>query len=295
MFNKGAILVNPYYYGEDIAYLVKRLTAEFDLLAIKIDTIKCQALFTHIKDGDVVVEDFSYDFVIYLDKDKYLACLLETAGYRLFNKAQNIEVCDDKMKSYLALSNQGINMPLTIPGPLCYVTAEPDGELMERVIATLGFPLVIKGAYGSMGKNIYLVKNRKELFSKAKELIKKPHLYQKYIASSHGQDIRVIVINKKACAAMLRKSAKDFRSNLAIGGQAFKVDLSGEYITLAEKVATILDLDYCGVDILIGENQEPIFCEVNSNAFITGIERVTGINVAAVYCHHIMKEIYGKD
>jgi glutathione synthase/RimK-type ligase-like ATP-grasp enzyme len=45
------------------------------------------------------------------------------------------------------------------------------------------------------------------------------------------------------------------------------------------------------VYVLIGPKGEPILCEVNSNAFIEGIEKVTGVNVASAYAHHIEKSI----
>ena len=144
-----------------------------------------------------------------------------------------------------------------------------------------------------MGKQVYLANNREEFWSKAKELMRKPHLFQKYIASSHGRDIRVIVIGKKACAWMLRKSETDFRSNLAGGGQSYPFDLPDSYRVMAEKVAELIDLDFCGIDILIGPSQEPIFCEVNSNAFITGIEKTSNVNVAGLYCQYIYQTIYG--
>ena len=58
-------------------------------------------------------------------------------------------------------------------------------------------------------------------------------------------------------------------------------------IRLAGKAAQILKLDYCGVDLLKGKDGEPILCEVNSNAFLKGIEEVTGINIAYLYAKHI--------
>ncbi len=56
----------------------------------------------------------------------------------------------------------------------------------------------------------------------------------------------------------------------------------------------MLDLDYCGIDILQGNNKYYI-CEVNSNAFFGGIEAVTGINIAEKYASYICKKVYGKD
>ncbi|MEG2116932.1 MAG: RimK family alpha-L-glutamate ligase, partial [Clostridia bacterium] len=60
-----------------------------------------------------------------------------------------------------------------------------------------------------------------------------------------------------------------------------------QFIQISEKVAEILDLDYCGIDLLFGENGEPIVCEVNSNAFFGGIETVTHLNVAKRYAEYI--------
>ena len=57
-----------------------------------------------------------------------------------------------------------------------------------------------------------------------------------------------------------------------------------------EPAAASLGLDYAGVDIL-EENGKLFLCEVNSNAFFSGIERATGKNVAAMYAEHIVKNI----
>ena len=56
-------------------------------------------------------------------------------------------------------------------------------------------------------------------------------------------------------------------------------------------MAEILQLDYCGIDILFGDNDTPLVCEVNSNAFFEGIEGTTGVNVAREYAKHILRTI----
>lgn len=60
---------------------------------------------------------------------------------------------------------------------------------------------------------------------------------------------------------------------------------------LCKKVSDILNLDYWGIDILFGPNGYPI-CEVNSNAFFGGIEKVTDKNVAKAYSEYIYSQIY---
>ena len=59
----------------------------------------------------------------------------------------------------------------------------------------------------------------------------------------------------------------------------------------AEKCARVLCLDYCGVDLLFGDDDKPYVCEVNSNAFLGGIEAATGVNVAKAYAEYIIETV----
>src|SRR5574344_1942457 len=232
------------------------------------------------------------DFILYLDKDLYSSYMLEMKGLRLFNSARSIELCDDKMLTHMSLVNQGIKMPKTVSGPLDYSTQDNDA-FINNLEKSFSYPFVAKGNFGSLGKEVYLIKNRQELVAKEKELCHGPRLYQELIASSEGHDYRLIVIGGKFVAGMKRMSDNgDFRSNIGLGGHGEKVTMPKAYIEMAEKAAKILHLDYCGVDLLEGADGEPILDEVNSNAFIEGIEKVTGINVAKAYADHIIKTIF---
>jgi RimK family alpha-L-glutamate ligase len=142
-----------------------------------------------------------------------------------------------------------------------------------------------------MGKGVYKANNLDELLSVMEEVKLKPHLFQEYIPYKTGVDVRVIVIGGKAVACMERINKEDFRSNVARGGMGEKIELSNEFKAVAESCTKILGLDYCGVDLLYGKDGEPIVCEVNSNAFIGGIEQVTGVNVARLYVEHVIREI----
>ena len=228
------------------------------------------------------------DFCVYLDKDKYYARLLERK-FRLFNRAEAIEICDDKMLTYLALD--GFPQPETVSSLLCYSEgAAPSEELLSAAEA-LGYPIVVKECFGSLGKQVYLAKDRGELRALSSRLQGKPHLYQKFIGESAGEDLRVIVIGGKTVAAMKRCSETDFRSNAALGGRGEAAEADGEAAALAEAVAARLGLDYCGIDLLYGKTGY-LVCGVNSNAFFGTLEKVTNINIAATYARHIVSEIY---
>jgi RimK family alpha-L-glutamate ligase len=224
-----------------------------------------------------------------LDKDKYLSRILEGAGMRLFNSAQAIEICDDKMTTYLSLQGAGVKIPETISAPLCYTSqSQPKANFLDEV-ESLGYPIVAKKSYGSFGAGVRLVKNRAELEQTESEWLYLPHFYQKFVGEK-GRDIRVIVIGKKAVAGMRRVAEEgEFRSNIELGGHGEKIELSQEYIKVAERVAEHLNLDYCGVDLL--EDETPIVCEVNSNAFFEGLESVTGVSIAKKYAEYIVREM----
>lgn len=287
---KGLIIVNGYGLAQGIEHQLSRLKEEFSKRKVDIDVRKNNELLTCIENNEIKTKLPKYDFVMYLDKDKFVARMLEKLGYRLFNSAESIELCDDKMLTHISLANHGIKMPLTISSTLCY-TDNGDRNILNEVENKLSFPLIIKENYGSLGKQVYLINNHDELLQKENELIHTPHIYQEFISSSRGKDYRIIVIGGKVVAYMKRENKHSYLSNLASGGSSSACELSEEYIKVAEKCAKILKLDYCGVDILEGPNKEPIISEVNSNAFYQGIENTTKINVAGLYVDYILSKI----
>lgn len=290
---KGIILINAYPNGEKFYTQAQRICSELQLLGVETEIVKNGDLhFVMDRKGVFCPKAEGADFVVYLDKDKYLGYALESLGLRLFNGAKQVELCDDKTTTYLTLLNSGLRLIPTLPAPLCYTpNAKPNPDFLEKVAKTFGFPLVVKTSYGSLGKGVQLVRGISELKEISKKLLYTPHIYQKFIQSSSGKDLRVIVIGGKAVAAMQRNAKEgEFRSNIELGGNGFAVEADKEYLFAAEEAAKALGLDYCGVDLLFTE-EGPMLCEVNSNAFFEGIEKVTGINIAGIYAKYILSKL----
>lgn len=289
MNKKGLIIINGYGVAEGIQHQVKRLQEEFLKRNVGVDVLTSTDVFSYLKEGDVVVTLPEYDFVVYTDKDRYIAEELEKRGYRLFNRAESIIKCDDKMLTHLALADNGIRMPTTISSPLCYRDNQ-NRNYLDKIIKIIGLPMIVKENYGSLGRQVYYVETKDELLNLENKLIHVPHIFQQFIKSSKGKDYRLIVIGGKVVAHMKRENKHSYLSNLATGGKSFVVDLPEKYFKVAEKAANILGLDYCGVDLLEGPDGEPILSEVNSNAFYEGIEKTTGKNVARLYVDYILSK-----
>ncbi len=289
----GVIIVNASGFSGQ-AYQAERLKKELESLGASIKISSDLFSLCGEKNGKAFV-DIKCDFAIFLDKDKYAAAILSACGIKMFNSEKAVRLCDDKGETCLALSDAGLNIPDTVFAPLCYNRNESSAEITERTadiaIKRLSLPVVVKESYGSMGAGVYLAKTREELIELSDMLLLKPHIYQKYLSAKKGTDVRVIVIGGRAVCAMERHNPDDFRSNLALGGTGKAISLSEEFKLAAEKAAVTLGLDYCGVDLLYGDNGEPFICEVNSNAFFKGIEGVTGKNIARIYAEHIIKSI----
>ncbi len=292
---KGLILINAYTNLKHSLDQSLRLKEELENLGIDIDIKRNNFFASYINNkGELKSKLSDYDFCVYLDKDKYISYMLEKCGLRLFNSASSIEACDDKMTTFIKLANNDIPMPITLPGLLCYELKENiKEETLNNIEKTLGYPLIIKTSYGSLGKGVFLIKDRNELLKKAEELKGSYHLYQQFIKESYGKDLRVIVIGGKVEAIMKRESKTDFRANIELGGKGSVYKLDNNLKELCEKCAKILELDYCGIDVLFGKDTYYI-CEVNSNAFFNGIEKATGINVASLYAKYIYNRIYNK-
>lgn len=230
------------------------------------------------------------DFVIFWDKDVRLARYLEAKGLRLFNNARAIELCDDKALTHISLARSGIRMPKTIIAPMTYETVGYNGyEFLEVVMDELGFPVVVKECFGSFGQQVYLAGDREELFDITRKIGTKPMLFQEFITTSKGRDVRINVVGSEPVAAMERVSDKNFRANITIGGRMKAYKPSLDQVETAIKVCRHLDLDFAGVDILFGEDDEPVLCEVNSSAHFKSVYDCTGINVADFIMDHISR------
>lgn len=288
---RGIIVINAFDASPAYLYQSARLKEEFDLLGADVTICKNDDFGLSTDENGIRLPFNDVDFAIYLDKDKYLLEALTLSGIRVFNTREAIENCDDKVLTYLALAKANIATPKTYPAPLCY---KPDSTVSKaalyRIATELSFPIIVKESFGSLGKGVYLAKDEKELETLANRLIDRPHLFQKFVSTSYGKDVRVIVIGGEVVGGIIRQSENDFRSNVAAGGRAEKYGLSDGIKEIALKAHRALGLDYSGVDILFGENGKPIVCEVNSNAFFKSFEAVTHINVARKYAEYVLSK-----
>lgn len=276
-------------FGQIFAWLVEAAKKQDCCLEIRTNAQLLPAL---VPGGYQLLEACRHpQFVIFWDKDIRLARLLEKLGLRLFNCADSIEVCDDKARTYLELLNHKIRMPKTVIAPKTFrMEGYPDFAFLPQTERQLGYPMVIKECYGSFGQQVWLVRDRRELLECLEGIKNRPFLFQEYIASSSGHDVRMQMVGTQVVAAMHRINPADFRANITNGGSMEPYQPDAEQVAMAKQVMKALKLDFAGVDLLFGEHGEPVLCEVNSNAHFINIWKCTGVNAAEAIVEYCMRK-----
>ncbi|GGA85957.1 ATP-grasp domain-containing protein [Ornithinibacillus halotolerans] len=232
------------------------------------------------------------DYVIFTDKDIYLARQLELLGIPVYNNSIVIETSDDKIATYQILAQHKLPIPKTIVAPKVFYQRE-DKTLpnLHSIVNTLDFPLIIKEAFGSFGEQVYIIHTMEELESKVSELYGRPFMFQEFVSTSYGKDLRLQVVGNEVVAAMKRTAKDDFRANITAGGTMEKYEPSIKAKEIAIQAAKAIGADFCGVDLLFGEDGEYIICEINSNAHIRNLYECTGINAADAIVKHILAQL----
>ena len=103
--------------------------------------------------------------------------------------------------------------------------------------------------------------------------------------------MRVLVIDGKVIGGFIRFNTEDFRSNFGMTATAKKAENCDNFFQFAQKIADEFKIEYAGIDLLFDTSNEPILCEINSNAFFEEFEKVTGINVAEKFADMVIRKV----
>ena len=282
---RGWLVVNSFMNTNKFLSLYEMLSVAFKKHNVALEIKKASDISLEVGEN---IEN-KPDFAIFWDKDIYLAERLEKSGVRLFNSKRAIMLCDNKILMYQALSENEIRIPKTFVAPKTFEGLNYNNRgFLNKVIKQIGFPVVVKEAFGSFGEQVYLANDEKSLNKIVDSIDYKDFLIQEYVASSKGKDVRINIVGDKAIVSMLRENDNDFRSNISNGGHGSLYQPNKEFIDLALRATKALGLDFAGVDVMFGEDG-PILCEVNSNPQFASTLAATGINLADYIADYIIK------
>ena len=314
---QGWLIVNEYLDTEKFLEIRKLFLSGAEKKNVKL-TVYTNADFAVDLSG-AVVKSRAFDegepqFIIFYDKDITLAAALEKMGYRLYNSADAIDVCDSKVKTAEKIAEYNLNckddeakilMPKTYKVPFTYENIGIKDsysfdflEYVEKDLCEAGegalsdaYPMVIKESNSSFGMGVHLAGSREEAVKLICEYGNKECIIQEYLSYSSGRDYRLQMVSDKCVCAMMRSNENDFRANITNGGKMSEYKPTDEDLSLARNVMKCLKLDFAGIDIMHDKSGRVVFLEANSNAHFKNIYDLTGVNAA----EKMIEYIVGKD
>ena len=211
------------------------------------------------------------DFVIHRYKWGKLKSRINQLCTRSYNPMDAYDIYINKFEQVSRLVSEAFIMPKYVLATSKY----PYEKLADR----LSEPFVAKGLESSMGAEIFLIQNRGDYDALQKYGEAKEWLFEEFVSTSVGRDIRFYSIRGEVAACMTRISGGDFRANVALGAQVRPYEVTPAIRKIAGDIYEQTGLDFLGIDLMFGEDK-PYFCEINVMPGIEGIEKATGVNVA---------------
>jgi len=220
--------------------------------------------------GSVVRKDSWMDIISSLEK--HSVCVI--------NSRQTINICTDKYRTALRLSDYGIKQPKTT------LINDPDKSAVAFDKLDTKMPVIMKTLRGSKGVGVLFIESEKALDSIVQLIHKQDEdtdlLLQEYIPTDY--DVRVLVLGGKVLATMKRPVIEgDFRSNVSQGSKPEKIKLTEIEIEASLLAAKAVNGVWTAVDFIPSKNREkdpPFVIEVNSSPGTEGMEEASGQNIS---------------
>ena len=311
---QGWLIVNEYLDTEKFLEIRKLFLSGAMKINVRLLVYTNADFVVNLSDATVKSRAFDEgepEFIIFYDKDIALAAALEKMGYRLYNSADAIDVCDSKVKTATRISEYNLNcrgdeakilMPKTYKVPFTYENIGIKDsysfdflDYVEKDLCEAGegalsgaYPMVIKESNSSFGMGVHLAGSREEAVKLICEYGNKECIIQEYLSYSSGRDYRLQMVSDKCVCAMMRSNENDFRANITNGGKMSEYKPTDEDLSLARNVMKCLKLDFAGIDIMHDKSGRAVFLEANSNAHFKNIYDLTGINAAEKMIEYIV-------
>ncbi len=199
---------------------------------------------------------------------------LEGLGVKVFNSSFISRVANDKWNTYEYLKKHGVRLVETY--------------LVSEDFVPPFYPMVLKPACGKGGRDVEIVKSFEE-FSEYCKRVGEKKIAQR-VVSDKGRDLRIYVVGNKIIKGMLRVSENDFRSNFCLGGKAIEYDLSKEEREETEKIISLFDIGYVGLDFIF-DNGKIIFNEMEDVVGARMLYTHTDIDIVDIYLDFIISHI----
>ena len=203
--------------------------------------------------------------------------MLKALGVRVYNDGKAIERTVDKAMTSFLLHHAGIATPQTW---VC------ESRHHAHDIIDKNTQLVIKPLFGSQGQGVRLADKAKPALP-MDAYVDGVFYLQKFIHAPH--DYRVFIVNHQAVAAM-KRTGNTWLHNVAQGAEC-KKNSENDVLDIALKASLVLDIAYCGVDVIRDSKGKLLVLEVNSIPAWRGLQGVSPVNIAQILADDFLSHI----
>jgi ribosomal protein S6--L-glutamate ligase len=208
----------------------------------------------------------------------------EREGQLVVNSPGAFEACVDKFTTTARLAAAGLPVPATV----CCQTLDAAMAAFDQ----LGGDAVIKPIFGSEGKGLIRVSDRDLAWRTCAALCQiGAVVYLQRFIPHPGYDVRAFVMGGRVLAAMRRRGAGDWRTNISRCGIPEAVRLSEQEDDLALRAAAAVGAEVAGVYLLPAMSGERYVLEVNGVPGWKGLAAVTEMDVAKEVLLHVMRRV----
>jgi RimK family alpha-L-glutamate ligase len=202
------------------------------------------------------------------------------AGTPVINPPRSLEVAIDKYLTLARLAAAGLPVPRT--------RVAQTAAAAERLRNELGAACVLKPLFGSGGKGLIRLEPGESISAGQ---VPGSVMYLQEFISHPGWDARVLVVGERLFAIRRQAAAGEWRTNLALGGQAEPFELPAEWGNLARRVATAVGGSLVGVDLLPAEDGRVFVLEANAVPAWRGVEAALGEQVSEAIADHLAGQV----
>ncbi|MBX9580789.1 MAG: RimK family alpha-L-glutamate ligase [Gemmataceae bacterium] len=205
------------------------------------------------------------------------------SGVTALNPPRAVETCVDKYLTSARLFAAGL------PTPDTHVAQRADDAL--AAFERLGGDVVVKPVFGSEGRGMVRLTDPETAWRTFHALDRTGQvIYQQRFVRHPGWDLRAFVLGGRVIAAMKRTARGDWRTNVALGGTAERVELARPEAELAVRAAAAVGCPVAGVDLLPGPGGELSVIEVNAVPGWRALAPVSGTDIAAAVVRYLAEE-----
>ncbi len=267
-----------------VGILCSRVRVEEKLLFSAFEQLGIETVRLNERELSACLGEFTADIDILLERSISTSAglvalqLFEAAGIPTINNFETASICADKLRTAIALSNEGVAQPRT--------EVALSGEAALEAIERLGYPVVMKPTVGSWGRLLARVNDRDaaEAIIEHKETLggvgHNIFYIQEYIQKP-ARDIRAFVVGTETICAIYR-NAEHWITNTARGGQATNCPVTPEIADICQRAAQAVSNGRGGllaIDLLEDAERGLLVCEVNHTMEFRNSIDTTGVNI----------------